>query len=82
MAVADKAGRKEVEDSLKACDTAFVVSWFLAIAFLIRGVVGELTQIKLGLESTTWFMLLIAALLNALVFRMGWATAWYLRTTK
>ncbi len=82
MAVADKAARKKLEDSSQACDTAFDVSWYLAIAFLILGVVGELTQIKLGLASTTWFMLLIAALLAAVSFRLGVLLTWYLRTTK
>ena len=81
MAASNSAERRKVVGDLNACDTAFTVCWYLAGAFLLLGLVGELANLTLGLESISWFLLVIAALLAGVAFRIGWAVGWYLKTT-
>ncbi len=82
MAKAEKASRKKVTGELETCDQAFNISWYFAMAFLVIGVVAEVTKWNLGLAPISWFLLLVAALLAAIIFRLGWAVAWYLTVTK
>ena len=82
MSGPEGADRKHVEDDLITCDRAFSVSWYVGAVFLLLGVVSDVAKVTLGLAATSWFLLVIATLLAAIIFRMGWAVAWYLKTVK
>jgi len=54
------------------------ITWPLAIVFLLLAVAGDVFNVTLGLETIHWFLLVIAALLAAIFFRMGRGIYWYL----
>jgi hypothetical protein len=57
------------------------ICWFLAIIFAVLGVIDDAANVKLGLDPTSWFLLaIVASVLSVSVF-IGWAVAWYLRST-
>jgi len=58
------------------------ISFFLGIIFAVIGVIGDATNVTLGLEPMSWFLLAIVASLLALPWFIGWAVAWYLSTTE
>ncbi len=82
MAASELAARKKALSELVSCELAFDISWYAALLFLVLGVVAEVAKINLGLAATSWFLLVIAALLAAVSFRLGTLLGWYLRTTK
>jgi hypothetical protein len=82
MAVPEWADRKHVEDDLVICGRAFETSWYVGAVFLLLGVISDAGKVNLGLAPTSWFLLVVATLLAAIIFRMGWAVAWYLKTSK
>ena len=81
MAVPDWADREKVKADLIICGRAANISWFIAGAFAVLGVIGDAANVVLGLESESWFLLAIATFLAIIIFRIGWAVAWYLITT-
>ena len=82
MAVPDWVDRKRVENEFVMCGMALKICWSIAGVFLLLGIISEVTKVTLGLAPTDWFLLVIAALLAAIIFKLGWVVAWYLKTTK
>ncbi len=72
---------KAIKD-VKGCSRMEDFTWPLALVFLVIGIVSDALNITLGLETTHWFLLLIAALLAAIFFRMGRAIYWYMINSK
>lgn len=56
------------------------VLWFVGIVFAILGVIADAANHTIGLESSTWLLLAVVALLASMGSRIEWAVAWYLRT--
>ena len=56
--------------------------WFVGIIFAVLGIIGDAANITLGLEPTSWFLLAVVAFLASITYFIGWAVAWYLKTTK
>jgi len=56
--------------------------WFLAIIFMILGVIADAVNGSIGLEATSWFMLAIATFLASITFFIGMAISWYLQTAE
>ncbi len=76
------ANRKRVIADLDACGRAFDVSLYVAFAFLVLGIVSDVMKVNLGLSPIHWLLLVVAALLAAIAFRIGWAVSWYLTIAK
>jgi len=55
---------------------------FLGVLFAVVGVIGDAANMTLGLEPASWFLLAIVAILASITFFIGWAVAWYLKTTE
>jgi len=68
---------KAIKD-VKGCARMEDYSWPLAVVFLLLGVASDVLNVTLGLETIHWFLLVIAALLAAIFFRMGRGIYWYL----
>ena len=58
------------------------VLWFLAVIFVILGIIADAVNSPLGLEAISWFLLAIATFLAGTAFFIGMAISWYLRTTE
>jgi len=58
------------------------VCWFIAIIFVIVGIIGDAANANLGLEPTSWFLLAIVAFLAGITYFIGWAISWYLTINK
>ncbi len=58
------------------------VLWFLAVIFVILGIIADAVNSPLGLEAISWFLLAIAAFLASITYFIGWAVSWYLKTTE
>ena len=58
------------------------ILWFLAVIFVILGVIADAVNSPLGLEPMSWFLLAIAAFLASITYFIGWAISWYLKTTE
>jgi hypothetical protein len=56
------------------------ISWFLGIVFAVLGVIGDAANVKLGLDSTSWFLLAIVVSLISVSLWIGWAVALYLKS--
>lgn len=82
MAVPEWSDRKQIENELATCRMALSICWAAGGVFLLLGVMSEVTKIPLGLASTSWFLLVGASLLAALIFKVGWVVAWYMKITK
>ncbi len=67
---------------VKGCSRMEDLTWPLAVIFLLVGIIADAFNITLGLETIHWFLLVIAALLAAIFFRMGRGIYWYLINTK
>ena len=72
---------KAIRD-VKGCSRMEDLTWPLAVIFLLVGIIADVFNITLGLETIHWFLLVIAALLGAIFFRMGRGIYWYLINTK
>lgn len=53
------------------------VCWILGLVFAILGVIGEAMNATLGLGSSTWLLLAIAAFAASISWYLGWAVALY-----
>ena len=58
------------------------VLWFLAIIFVVLGVIADAINGTLGLAAMSWFLLAIAAFLASIPFFIGMAISWYLKMTE
>lgn len=56
--------------------------WYLALVFILIGVIGDAANHTPGLEPSNWFLLAIATFLASITMFIGWAMAWYLKTTE
>ena len=54
------------------------ISAFVGIAFLLLGVIGDATNTTLGLESTSWLLLAVFAMLFSIPSFIGWHSALHL----
>ena len=70
-----KAGKGPMGFSAHVC-------WFLGVLFAVLGIVADVVNGSLGLESTSWFLLSIATFLAGLAFYIGWAVSWHLTETE
>ena len=82
MAVPECADREKVKADLSRCGRAAEICGLIAIAFALVGIIGDAANITLGLEPMSWFLLAIATFLAGIFTRIGWAVAWYLKTTE
>ncbi len=48
------------------------IFWFVGIIFLLLGIIGDATNMTLGLEPTSWLLLGIAAILSGIPAFIGW----------
>ena len=55
---------------------------FLGVIFAIIGIVADAINTPIGLESLSWLVLAAVVLLLSVTFFIGWAVAWYLKTTE
>ncbi len=51
----------------------------LGIMFIILGIISDVMDNSLGLESITWFLLAIGVFVAGIVPCIGWAVAVYLK---
>lgn len=58
------------------------IGWLLGIIFAVVGVIGDIADETLGLETTSWLLLSITAFVSSIFPAIGWAVAWYLDTTE
>jgi len=82
MSAPTLADRKKAIEEVKPCARMEDVAWLAAVVFLLLGIVSDVIDKPLGLEATSWFLLVIGAMLAAVFFRLGRAVYWYLITTK
>jgi len=76
------ADREKVRANLSTSGTWAHYLWFFAIIFVVLGIVADALNSAIGLESMSWFMLAIAALLASITYFIGWAVSWYLVITE
>jgi hypothetical protein len=82
MAVSKWTDRERVKAELAPCGRGFSVSFILFSVCALLGIITDATNTVLGLESVSWFLLAIGAVLAGILFRIGWAVSWYLNTNK
>ncbi|MFC1938931.1 hypothetical protein ACFLWM_02105 [Chloroflexota bacterium] len=52
--------------------------WILAAIFAVLGIIADVTNSALGLESASWLMLSIALFVGSASWYIGWAVAVHL----
>jgi hypothetical protein len=62
--------REEVKTEIRDCDRVAGISHYACFIFAALGVIGDVVNITLGLESMSWFLLSIVAGLTAIVGHM------------
>lgn len=72
--------REHVKAGVGSSGLLIHICWLLGIAFAALGVIGELIDTTLGLESMSWYLLSIAAFGASIFPAIGWAVSWYLRS--
>jgi len=58
------------------------VCWTLGVIFAVLGIIGDAADVNLGLTSTSWFLLAIAALVVSAIWYLSWAVAVYIDAIK
>jgi hypothetical protein len=58
--------REDVKAEIKRCSTFATICMFFCVIFAILGVIGDALNTTLGLESMSWFLLAIVAVLVAI----------------
>jgi hypothetical protein len=76
MTLSTPAEREKAIAEVKPCARMEDRTWPFAVVFLLLGIISDAVNMPLGLESTHWFLLGIAALVAAVFFRMGRAIYW------
>ena len=51
--------REDVKHEVKLCSTVATVSQLLSLLFAIIGIIGDVLNMTLGLETLSWFLLAI-----------------------
>ena len=74
--------REKVRNSIRSSGLWGDVCWFLSVIFTILGIIGDAINATLGLESLSWLVLAVVALLTSVCSYIGWAVAWYLQEKK
>jgi len=82
MAVPHWADREKVKADLSRCGRAQNICWFIAVTFVLVGIIGDAANVILGLQPMSWFQLAIVGFVASITFRIGWAVSWYLNTNK
>jgi hypothetical protein len=59
--------REQVRVEIRKCDMFGGICQFACLAFAALGVIGDFSNITLGLESMSWFLLAIVAGINAII---------------
>ena len=67
--------REEVKTDIRLCDRASATLMLVSIIFVALGVIVDVFDLVLGLESTSWFLLAIFALIAALFPYLNYVTA-------
>jgi len=62
--------REEVKSEIHACDRFGGISQYACFIFAALGVISDASNVTLGLESMSWFLLAIVAGLNAIIGHM------------
>ena len=62
--------REEAKKEIRECDRFGVICQYACFIFAALGVIGDTLNITLGLEPMSWFLLAIAAGLNAIIGHM------------
>ena len=62
--------REEIKSEISACDRFAAVTQWACFLFAVLGVIGDVLNITLGLESMSWFLLAIVCGLNAVIGHM------------
>lgn len=70
--------RKQMAAGIGSVGLSGHICFFLGIIFAVIGVIGDASNLTLGLESISWFLLAIVVSLLAVSVFIGWAVAWYL----
>ncbi len=69
MALEEKPfkNREQVKAEVKLCSTVGTVFQLLGFLFAILGIIGDASNITLGLESISWFLLAIIAGISSVI---------------
>jgi len=59
--------REHVMAEIRRCALMGLVCQYLSFLFVALGIIGDALNVKLGLESMSWFLLAIVAGLNAII---------------
>ncbi len=62
--------REHVMAEIRRCASMGLICQYLSFLFVALGIVGDALNVKLGLESMSWFLLAIVAGLNAIIGHM------------
>jgi len=74
--------REKVKAGIRSAGLWGDICGILGIIFAILGIIADAINGTLGLESISWFLLAIAALVISAISYIGWAVAWYLKEKK
>ena len=67
--------REEVKAEIRECDRFGGISQYACFLFAALGVIGDALNITLGLESMSWFLLAIFAIIAAIYPYLNYVTA-------
>ena len=67
--------REEVKTDIRLCDRASVIIMFVSFIFAALGVIVDAFDMALGLESMSWFLLAIVAIIAAIYPYLNYVTA-------
>jgi len=70
--------REEVKTEIRACNRFGAISQYACFLFAALGVIGDASNITLGLTSLSWFLLAIVAGLNAIIGHMHYVVGKHL----
>lgn len=74
--------RKKIVDGLGSMGSMGHILWFLSVLFALIGFIIEVIDETFLLIPMSWFLLSIVMILLSIPFYIGWAVAWYLKTTE
>jgi hypothetical protein len=72
--------REKVKASVGSMGALGDLCWILGMIFAVFGVIGDVANVKLGLDPTSWFLLAIVVSVLSVSLHIHWAVAWYLRS--
>ena len=70
--------REEVKKDIRLCALVGIIITYCSLGFAVIGVIGDVLNITLGLESMSWFLLAIVVGLAAITPNMRSITAKHL----